>query len=164
MSEYNASFVGFLPSRKPALTILVVIDSPHGRGYYGGVVAGPVFKRIAEAALQHLGIAPTVNPAPPVLIARHDDRPAQLPVRTPASGMGSVPVIAGAGAMPDLHGLSARDALRTLARIGLAARISGSGFVADQTPPAGSPVEPGAACAVVLRRQPGTVPDNGGTP
>src|SRR4029453_8142311 len=32
-SDYNASFVGFLPSRKPRLMILVVIDSPHGNGY-----------------------------------------------------------------------------------------------------------------------------------
>src|SRR6185436_6963870 len=37
-SEYNASFVGFIPSRKPAVTIIVVIDSPHGAGYYGGTV------------------------------------------------------------------------------------------------------------------------------
>ena len=71
-SEYNASFVGFLPSRQPALTIIVVIDSPHGKGYTGGVVAAPIFKRIAEASLRHLGIAPTVNPMPPVLAARHE--------------------------------------------------------------------------------------------
>ncbi len=37
-SDYNASFVGFLPSRKPELTIIVVIDSPRAKGYYGGVV------------------------------------------------------------------------------------------------------------------------------
>ena len=40
-SEYYASFVGFVPSRKPALTIIVVIESPHGNGYTGGVVAAP---------------------------------------------------------------------------------------------------------------------------
>src|SRR5207244_3768306 len=48
-SEYTASFVGFLPSRKPAVAIIVVLDSPHGKGYYGGVVAAPIFKRIAES-------------------------------------------------------------------------------------------------------------------
>ena len=62
-SDYNASFVGFLPSRNPAFTILVVIDSPHAQGYYGGAVAAPIFKRIAEATLRHLGIAPTLNRA-----------------------------------------------------------------------------------------------------
>ena len=35
-SDYNASFVGFVPSRSPALTILVMIDSPHANGYFGG--------------------------------------------------------------------------------------------------------------------------------
>ena len=75
-SEYNASFVGFMPSRKPALTIIVVIDSPHGKGYTGGAVAAPIFKRVAEASLRHLGIAPTVNAGPPVLVAarRGDER------------------------------------------------------------------------------------------
>ena len=65
-SDYNASFVGFMPSRKPALTILVVIDSPHGNGYTGGAVSAPVFKRIAEAALTYLGVGPNLNAPPPV--------------------------------------------------------------------------------------------------
>ena len=68
-SEYNASFVGFVPSRQPALAVVVVIDSPHGKGYFGGAVAAPIFKRVAEASLRHLGIAPTVNGAPPVLVS-----------------------------------------------------------------------------------------------
>ena len=63
-SEYNASFVGFIPSRRPVYTILVVIDTPRAGSYYGGPVAGPIFKRIAEAALQYAGVPPTVNPAP----------------------------------------------------------------------------------------------------
>ena len=73
-SDYNASFVGFLPSRKPALAIIVVIDSPHANGYYGGTVAAPIFKRIAQESLRHLGIGPTINPAPPVLVARNTRR------------------------------------------------------------------------------------------
>ena len=53
-SEYNASFVGFIPSRQPVFTIVVVIDSPHGKNlYYGGSVAAPIFQRIADAAPRH---------------------------------------------------------------------------------------------------------------
>ncbi|MBF8300098.1 MAG: peptidoglycan synthetase FtsI, partial [Acidobacteria bacterium] len=53
-SEYNASFVGFIPSRQPVFAIVVVIDSPHGKNlYYGGSVAAPIFQRIADAALRH---------------------------------------------------------------------------------------------------------------
>ena len=39
-SDYNASFVGFIPSRDPAVAIIVVIDSPHAGTYYGGSVVG----------------------------------------------------------------------------------------------------------------------------
>ena len=54
-TEYHTSFVGFAPSRKPALTVIVVIDSPHGKvKAYGGTVAAPIFKRITEASLRHL--------------------------------------------------------------------------------------------------------------
>ena len=61
-SDYMASFVGFLPSRKPVVAILVVIDSPHGKGYTGGAVAAPIFKRIAEAAIRHLGVPRVAQP------------------------------------------------------------------------------------------------------
>ena len=71
--DYNGSFVGFIPSQRPAVTILVVLDSPHGpHGYYGGNVSAPIFKRIAEATLRYLGVGPTLNPAAPVVVARRD--------------------------------------------------------------------------------------------
>ncbi len=155
-SEYNASFVGFVPSRKPALTIIVVIDSPHGKGYMGGAVAAPIFKRVAEGALRHLGIAPTVNAPPPVLVAaRSSDveaslpRAAILPVNLDVT-LGP----ARAGLMPDLRGLSARDANRALTRIGMTGRINGDGFVLEQSPAAGSVLVPGGACVLTLGRQP----------
>src|SRR6185503_15455773 len=83
-SDYNASFVGFIPSRKPAVTILVVIDSPHGHGYTGGAVSAPVFKRIAEATLTYLGVAPNLNAPPPVLVARHETTDATEAAPQPA--------------------------------------------------------------------------------
>ncbi|CAM2730875.1 penicillin-binding protein 2 [Actinomyces slackii] len=51
-----ASFVGFLPARAPALAIAVIIYRPDG--VYGGTVAAPVFREVALAAMQSLGIAP----------------------------------------------------------------------------------------------------------
>lgn len=56
--RYVASFVGVVPSDRPRLAILVVVDEPQG-AYYGGVVAAPVFSRIASQALWVLGIPPT---------------------------------------------------------------------------------------------------------
>jgi cell division protein FtsI (penicillin-binding protein 3) len=155
-SEYNASFVGFVPSRKPALTIIVVIDSPHGKGYMGGAVAAPIFKRVAEGALRHLGIAPTVNAPPPVLVAARG-----LDVEAPGPQVAILPVNldvtldpARAGLMPDLRGLSARDANRALTRLGMTGRLNGDGFVLEQSPAAGSVLVPGSACALTLGRQP----------
>ena len=58
--KYFASFVGFVPAHDPAFVLLVTVDSPKGRSYYGGTVSGPVFRAIAERTLKYLNIAPTV--------------------------------------------------------------------------------------------------------
>jgi cell division protein FtsI (penicillin-binding protein 3) len=171
-SEYNASFVGFIPSRDPAFVIVVVVDSPHGpNAYYGGTVAAPIFQRIADAALRHKGIPPSVNPAPPVLVARRDEPreqatsgsldfargrlldvarggPAERPAIVTLAGAAD-----GTGALfPDLRGLGARDALRILARLGLTARVVGAGVVVEQEPEAGSPIRRGSGATLRLDR------------
>jgi cell division protein FtsI (penicillin-binding protein 3) len=46
--NYQASFVGYFPADKPLYTCIVIINSPSNGIYYGGLVAGPVFKEIAE--------------------------------------------------------------------------------------------------------------------
>ncbi len=154
-TDYFASFVGFAPSREPAFTILVVIDSPHAGSIYGGTVAAPIFKRIAEAALRHLGIAPTLNPAPPVIVTASSG-PGQV---TRAVAAASVPVrstgrdvVTGPPTVPDVRGLGAREAIVRLARLGLFARVTGDGVVIDQDPAAGAPLQPGAACRLWLDR------------
>lgn len=161
-SDYYASFVGFIPSRKPAVTIIVVIDSPHAKGYYGAVVSAPVFKRIADATLRHLGIGPTLNAPPPFLVVRHDAAPADLaaePVRAPLDDRRLEP--AQKGLMPDLRGLSAREALRVVNRIGMRAQMTGDGFVVDQTPRAGDTLVRGDACVLTLVRRPPALPAGG---
>ncbi len=152
-SDYNASFIGFIPSERPALTIIVVIDSPHGpHGTYGGPVAGPIFKRIAEAAMRQIGVPPSVNPDPPVLVARHDEDSPEVPTAGPvAPAIVTLPIPA--GTLPDLRGLGARDAVRALSRLGLTARITGTGVVVDQQPAPGAPVERGGSCELRLERQ-----------
>jgi hypothetical protein len=55
--KYLSSFVGFAPVSAPRLIVAVMIDEP-SREYYGGAVAAPVFKRIAEQVLPYLGVAP----------------------------------------------------------------------------------------------------------
>jgi hypothetical protein len=57
------------------------------------------------------------------------------------------------GIMPDLHGLGAREALRTLTRIGATARMSGQGVVVEQTPAAGEPLAGGEVGYLKLDRR-----------
>jgi cell division protein FtsI (penicillin-binding protein 3) len=151
--KYMASIVGFVPSRKPAVTVLVVVDSPRAGGYYGGVVAGPVFRRIAEAAIRHMGLPRNIDPEQPVVVARRTTD-AVTPVNfgvTPVLHTGPAP--GPDGVMPDLRGLSARSAVRVLARAGLAPRLVGRGVVTAQDPMAGTPLDSGASVRLRLDRE-----------
>ncbi len=56
-SEYHASFVGYFPATAPEVAILVVIERPQPQ-HYGGVVAAPVFARVAEDTATYLSIQP----------------------------------------------------------------------------------------------------------
>jgi cell division protein FtsI (penicillin-binding protein 3) len=152
-SDHYASFVGFLPSRNPELAIVVVIDSAKGpNGDHGGTVAAPIFRTIAESALQYLGIPPSIDPEPPVLVARRD-----APDTTPIGGAAPRPVVSlvadEAGTLPDLRGMSARDAVRRLVKLGVAARVSGDGTVVSQDPAPGTAINADSVCRLVLQRR-----------
>jgi cell division protein FtsI (penicillin-binding protein 3) len=153
-TDYNASFVGFVPSREPVATIIVMIDSPR-TSIYGGSVAAPVFKRIAEATLRYLGVPPTVLPSPSALIAvdRHEAPERQPPVvQAQAFPVAHRPNGAPSDILPDLTGLSAREAMRALFELGLTPRMTGNGFVTSQDPEPGAPIHEGALVEVALER------------
>ena len=154
-SEYNASFVGFAPSSDPVLTVLVVIDSPRGKEYYGGAVAAPVFQRIVEAALRHLGVPPTIHPLSPIIRGRTAKT---QPIA--ATGLSAATVLTsrvnlepGQFLMPDLRGLSARRAVLALATVGVSATFDGDGFVAAQEPVPGAAIDRGTECRLRLERR-----------
>jgi cell division protein FtsI (penicillin-binding protein 3) len=163
-SMQNVSFIGFAPSRNPALTMIVMIDTPRVGSDTGGVVAAPIFKRIAEAALRQMGVPPNINPGPPIVVARKEETPL-----APATATAAIPAIvtvpvtsSDASLVPDLRGLSARDAVRTLSKLGASARLHGKGVVVDQSPAAGTPLERGSTCTLVLERDWSRVAGAGG--
>ena len=150
-TDYNASFVGFAPSRDPAVAIIIVVDSPRAGTYYGGSVSAPIFRRIAESALRHLRVPPSVNPQPAILTATHAPatagpslsfapEPVSLTTTTPST------------VVPDLTGFSARQAVRTLAQLGVTPRLMGDGLVIAQSPVPGSSFESGRQWRLVLGR------------
>ncbi len=67
--DYVSSFVGFVPAGAPKLVILVMVDSPVG-AVYGGSVAAPIFKAIAEQGLTYLQVPPDDLGGRMLLVAR----------------------------------------------------------------------------------------------
>jgi cell division protein FtsI (penicillin-binding protein 3) len=116
-----ASFGGYVPADRPQLAILVVVDEPK-ESEYGGTVAAPAFKEIAESTLRYLNVPPsvparTIDVAAPML-ATFSQKSA------PAAG----------SEVPDLRGLDARAAVALATSAGFRVRASGSGVVQTQQP------------------------------
>ena len=75
-----------------------------------------------------------------MLVARRDDAADAVTVAGPAAPLTIVPATGPLGAgqvvLPELRGLSGREALRVLARLGITPRVAGEGVVIDQDPAA----------------------------
>ena len=56
--RYQSLFAGLAPMSDPRLSVVVVVDEPGGKAYYGGMVAAPIFSDIVKGALRVLGVAP----------------------------------------------------------------------------------------------------------
>jgi cell division protein FtsI (penicillin-binding protein 3) len=70
---YTASFVGFAPADDPRLVVAVSVQAPTN-GYYGGVIAGPVFRDLMAYALSNQQVPPTGTPAPRLRLRESDPR------------------------------------------------------------------------------------------
>jgi len=154
-TENNVSFVGFVPSRKPALAMIVMIDAPHAGGNSGGSVAAPIFRTIAAPALRHLAVPENVNPQPPILINAALREPARVPTSADFKEPPEVPIVVGTTVgpgMPDLTGLSAREAMGRASEVGMEPRLSGDGEVVSQTPAPGAPIAVGGVVRLTLSR------------
>jgi cell division protein FtsI (penicillin-binding protein 3) len=64
-NKYVSVFAGIAPLTNPRLVIAVMVDNPKGQEYFGGLVAAPVFSRIAAGALRLLNVPPDDWPEPP---------------------------------------------------------------------------------------------------
>jgi cell division protein FtsI (penicillin-binding protein 3) len=58
--KFITSFIGFFPADNPELCISIVFDEPK-EGHYGGAVAGPIFKQVAERSASYLNIRPDIE-------------------------------------------------------------------------------------------------------
>src|SRR6202050_699992 len=163
-NKYIASFVGFAPVNEPAMTILIVFDSPEG-AHHGGEIGGPVFKRIAEQVLAYLAV-PGDIPGPSTVEtaknAKHPHEPDQdssaginearfnAAKDQPESSEATTVAVSDEDAVvvPDLAGQTVRGVTEQCSRLGLVPSLIGSGVALEQSPEAGTRMVRGSRVAV----------------
>ena len=158
-TKYITSFVGYFPAHEPKYSAIVLIKNPRGWYQYGSSVAAPVFKEIADNIYardinlhrpmdaKKFGVASTL----PVIRAGNQDELTRLCnelgisnhslteeewVRSSGSGGGSVKwkkSINGRDIVPDVTGMTFRDALYLLENSGLRVSYEGKGRVIKQS-------------------------------
>ncbi len=88
--SFISSFIGFAPADDAQLVMAVVLDDPRGK-YYGGTVAGPVFKEVIEAGLLYMGYIPenakSLSSPKSSVPAAQGSQPRLLPVQAPGRGV-----------------------------------------------------------------------------
>jgi cell division protein FtsI (penicillin-binding protein 3) len=67
--KYRAWFVGLAPVSQPRVVVAVMVDEPHGKAFYGGDVAAPVFSQVVQQSLRTLGVAPDIEFKPEIVNA-----------------------------------------------------------------------------------------------
>lgn len=68
--RYLSLFAGIIPASKPRLAMVVMVDDPKGKDYYGGLIAAPVFSKVMTGAMRLLNIAPDDLQTQQLLVAR----------------------------------------------------------------------------------------------
>ena len=128
---FIASFVGFAPSRNPVITAIVIVDEPK-EAIYGGVVAAPIWADIVSKTLKYMNV-PAMEQE---LIPDEGQKNGERWVRGTVSAEPRDLTV-----MPDLKGLTLREALTRLGFSGARVNVSGSGIVVTQDPGAGKSID-----------------------
>jgi len=138
--KYFSSFLGFLPAEKPELLIGVWVDEPKWP-YYSSQTAAPLFSKIAHRSMQILGRFPQKKKMPKLVAKTKKGRKPEIASATIPKNTTSIQLTHDSDGhlmMPDLKGLSMRQAIELMGKHTQDLEISGSGFLATQMPSAGS--------------------------
>lgn len=178
--SYQASFVGYFPAENPLYSCIVIVNAPSNSVYYGNLVAGPVFREIADKVYAkyfyrfHEPADPDddsknqrVYAAVPELGGGDRDDVVRVArelkltsARIPSAGWVTPTrdndtikfraLKAEEGIVPDIRGMMLRDAVYLLENSGWHVRYSGSGRVVRQSPAPGSRLQPGLTVLIEL--------------
>ncbi len=169
--QYQSSFCGYFPADKPKYSMIVVINDPKN-GYYGALVAGPVFREIADRVYSS---DIDLNQAAPVRMVGNTESPKAKTGRQKAlqevyTKLGVKPIyaknmetsidtnegIAGDSeithkkGVPSTVGMGLRDALFIMGNAGYKIAVIGSGTVVRQSVGAGSIIPKGSKIVLEL--------------
>ena len=177
-----ASFIGLAPSEDTRYVCLVLVDDPQGK-HVGGLTAGPIFRRIMEGIYYHPSLSPLAHNLKQVKLGSPCDRDFagmtatsakdyakknKCPVRFEGKGLrvisermdaglvnGKTLVLGDAVAhrMPNLQGLSLKDALEVMGNIRMNVEYTGKGRVVAQEPKAEETLQKGAICKLTLKEK-----------
>jgi len=141
-----ASFTGYFPADDPRVVGIIMFDEPK-TSIYGGEISAPVFKNIAK----RYGLMPGNN-----MFVNYRPKPKDDKIRVVNAGGGEARIVQLSekrparkakdakdkkeitGGFHDFTGLTVRDAIRKAKSLGIACKITGSGRIATQNPPAGA--------------------------
>lgn len=176
VQQYYTSFVGYFPADKPKYSCIVVMDNPKGYYHYGSDVAAPVFKEIADK-IYSLDIKMhdtfVQNPKPefgifPVIqagnqtelsmicnklgVSNHakDDEAHWVSTDTKGNAVIWKPQDIKPGVVPDVRGMTLRDAIYLLENAGLKVKIEGTGRVVQQSQLPGARALDGSTIKITL--------------
>ena len=148
--KYQASFVGFFPAHSPKYSCVVVINNPRGKNMYGGKVAAPIFKELADKVFSldidiHNPILLSEDSIP-IPIIKYGDidytnivlnhlgfTNLQYSADKQESFKNKIQEDLDNSIMPNLKGMNLKDAMFIMERYGIKIIISGSGSIINQS-------------------------------
>ncbi len=152
--KYNSSFVGFFPAENPKLICLVLINSPKTQ-YYGGKVAAPIFKNIVEKIVQNDPSKFFENKSNESIEQKFSENHSisnnkknQIEQQTGYKFASMTTLSITKNIMPDLNGLTMKEALEILSGLGIKYKINGSGIVTNQSIEPGIKINQNSSCTI----------------
>jgi len=177
---YRSSFCGYFPANNPQYTCFVMVNAPSKGVYYGGAVAGPVFKEIADKVYANSHnlhgdiklVLNQTNPTPTVIKGAHKQQ-----LQTALNLLGKeakrvdsveengsewaqaimsdkdaklLPRNISKNYMPDVTGMGLKDAVYLLENTGLKVEVIGYGKVKEQSIPVGTTLVKGSKVTIKL--------------
>ena len=119
--KYVSSFVGYFPADNPTYSCIVVVHKPNkSKGYYGNIVAAPVFKKIAESVIHDIPQRTLLNLHEIAALRADQPKP-------------DVHEFLETAQMPDVRGWPAMEAVTALENLGMEVKIRGKGKVKRQS-------------------------------